>query len=96
MSTVSDETAKEQCVTQKLSINLKRLNNIYTSITDKNDDSSSDDNSDQVPDFPPPNPPLMLRLNAKPVSSIPGADGRHICLSILTSSRNFQYLLYLY
>lgn len=72
---VSDEGTKEPIVTQKLSINLKRLNNVYTSVLEKADESSSDEQSEQVPDFPPPNPPLMLRINAKTVSSAQGADG---------------------
>lgn len=71
---------KEPVVTQKLSINLKRLNNIYTSVTEKAEESSSDEHSEQVPDFPPPNPPLMLRINAKTVSSAPGADGKYYLL----------------
>lgn len=74
-SSTKDET-KEQCITQKLSINLKRLNNTYTSCTAQDDTtSSSDEHSEQVPDFPPPNPPLMLRINAQTLSSALGADG---------------------
>ncbi|GJQ86224.1 hypothetical protein Trydic_g8925 [Trypoxylus dichotomus] len=74
---VSDDTPKEQIVTQKLSINLKRLNNTYTSCptTVENEDSGSEDLSDQVPNFPPMNPPLVLRLNAPTLSSAMGANG---------------------
>lgn len=69
-----EEAAREQCMTQKLSINLKRLQNTYTSNhMDKTEESSSDEHI--VPDFPPPDPPLMLRVNAKTVSSALGADG---------------------
>ncbi|KAJ8962068.1 hypothetical protein NQ314_005851 [Rhamnusium bicolor] len=75
----TQDDSKEQCITQKLSINLKRLNNTYTSctISDKIDDniSSSDEHNEQVPNFPPSNPPLMLRINAQTVSSALGADG---------------------
>ncbi|XP_018576492.1 PWWP domain-containing protein 2A [Anoplophora glabripennis] len=75
----TQDDSKEQCITQKLSINLKRLNNTYTSSTtsDKIDDnmSSSDEHNEQFPNFPPPNPPLMLRINAQTVSSAMGADG---------------------
>lgn len=76
---VQIEAAKEQCITQKLSINLKRLNNTYTSlqnVSEKTEESSSDEHSEQVPDFPPPNQPLMLHLNAKTASSALGADGK--------------------
>lgn len=67
-------------MTQKLSINLKRLNNTYTSCTTQDDTtSSSDEHSDLVPDFPPPNPPLMLRINAQTLSSAPGAEGNFVC-----------------
>ncbi|KAJ8941306.1 hypothetical protein NQ318_017846 [Aromia moschata] len=75
----TQDDSKEQCITQKLSINLKRLNNTYTScaVLDKIDDnmSSSDEHNEQVPNFPPPNPPLMLRINAQTMSSAVGADG---------------------
>lgn len=80
VSSTQDDTAKEPCVTQKLSINLKRLNNTYTScrtITERAEEihSSSDEHSEQVPDFPSPNPPLMLRISAQPINSALGADG---------------------
>ncbi|XP_060526389.1 PWWP domain-containing protein 2A-like [Cylas formicarius] len=74
-SSTQDET-KEQCITQKLSINLKRLNEMYTSCTVHEDTtSSSDEHSEQMPDFPPANQPLMLRINARTLSSAMGADG---------------------
>ncbi|XP_044761094.1 uncharacterized protein LOC123318519 isoform X2 [Coccinella septempunctata] len=73
-SSTQDET-KEQIATQKLSINLKRLQSRYTSSDNKEDNSSSsDDQNEQVPDFPPPAQPLMLRINAQAVSSASGAD----------------------
>lgn len=75
----TQDDSKEQCITQKLSINLKRLNNTYTScsMSDKMEDmSSSDEHSDMAPNFPPPNPPLMLRINAQTVTSALGADGK--------------------
>uniref|UniRef100_A0A6P7FTI3 PWWP domain-containing protein 2A-like n=1 Tax=Diabrotica virgifera virgifera TaxID=50390 RepID=A0A6P7FTI3_DIAVI len=75
----TQDDSKEQYITQKLSINLKRLNNTYTSSTssDKNEDmSSSDEQNETMPNFPPPNnPPLMLRINTHSVSSAVGADG---------------------
>lgn len=75
-NTSAEETSKEQCLTQKLSINLKRLNNTYTSaVVEKPEDSSSDESNEQIPNFPT-NPPLLLRINAKTVSSAPGADGK--------------------
>lgn len=78
------EENKEQCITQKLSINLKRLNNTYTylqsnagdSMVENVSNSSSDEQNDSVPDFPPPSPPLMLRINAQTQTSAPGADGK--------------------
>ncbi|KAF7266070.1 hypothetical protein GWI33_020583 [Rhynchophorus ferrugineus] len=73
VSSSTQEETKEQCITQKLSINLKRLNNTYTSCSAQEDHTSSSD--EQVPDFPPPNPPLMLRINAQKMSSALGADG---------------------
>ncbi|KRT81185.1 hypothetical protein AMK59_5042 [Oryctes borbonicus] len=74
---VPEDIPKEQIVTQKLSINLKRLNNTYTSCpsTAENEDSGSEDLSDQVPNFPPMNSPLVLRLNAPSLSSAMGANG---------------------
>ncbi|XP_018328378.1 PWWP domain-containing protein 2A-like [Agrilus planipennis] len=72
---------KESTITQKLSINLKRLNNtLYTSCqsaSEKGDgnSSSSDEHSEQVPDFPSSNPPLILRMNSQTVTSALGADG---------------------
>lgn len=78
----TQEDPKEQIVTQKLSINLKRLNNTYKSLppseVDKPDDntSSSDEHSEQVPDFPPPTPPIMLRINAQTLSSATSGDGK--------------------
>ncbi|KAF2893305.1 hypothetical protein ILUMI_12861 [Ignelater luminosus] len=78
----AEETGgKDQAVTQKLSINLKRLHSTtYASCqntSDKGEEntSSSDEHSEQAPDFPPPNPPLILRVNAQTVSSALGADG---------------------
>ncbi|KAL1509431.1 hypothetical protein ABEB36_004170 [Hypothenemus hampei] len=73
-SSTQDDT-KEQCITQKLSINLKRLNNTYTSCSNQEDTSESDEHSDSVPDFPPLNPPLMLRISSQTLSSALGADG---------------------
>ncbi|KAF5273045.1 hypothetical protein FQR65_LT04787 [Abscondita terminalis] len=82
-SSGQENTGKDQAVTQKLSINLKRLNNTYTSCSNASDKgeentSSSDEQSEQVPDFPPSNSPLILRVNAQPVTSAPGADGGRI------------------
>jgi hypothetical protein len=79
----TQEDPKEQCITQKLSINLKRLNNTYASYpapsekttTTEENTSSSDEHSEQVPDFPPPTPPIMLRINSQTLSSAPTADG---------------------
>ncbi|XP_030755887.1 PWWP domain-containing protein 2A-like isoform X2 [Sitophilus oryzae] len=71
-SSTQDET-KEQCITQKLSINLKRLNNTYTSSATQDESASSSD--EHISDFPPPNPPLMLRMNAQELPSALGADG---------------------
>ncbi|XP_063912948.1 PWWP domain-containing protein 2A-like isoform X2 [Zophobas morio] len=77
----TQEDPKEQCITQKLSINLKRLNNTYASFpapsekTAEENTSSSDEHSEQVPDFPPPTPPIMLRINSQTLSSAPTADG---------------------
>ncbi|XP_015840252.1 PWWP domain-containing protein 2A isoform X2 [Tribolium castaneum] len=77
----TQEDPKEQCITQKLSINLKRLNNTYASYptapsdkTPEENTSSSDEHSEQVPDFPPPTPPIMLRINSQTLSSAPTAD----------------------
>lgn len=75
----TQDDSKEQCITQKLSINLKRLNNTYTSCpsSEKLEDmSSSDEHCETVPNFPPSNPPLMLRINAQTVTSALGADGK--------------------
>ncbi|XP_056643702.1 uncharacterized protein LOC130449739 isoform X2 [Diorhabda sublineata] len=77
VSSTQDES-KEQYITQKLSINLKRLNNSYTqqASSDNHEDmSSSDEHSETVPDFPSPsNPPVMLRINTHTVPSSLGAD----------------------
>ncbi|KAK5649962.1 hypothetical protein RI129_000991 [Pyrocoelia pectoralis] len=75
-----ENVGKEQAVTQKLSINLKRLNNTYTSCSNTSDkgeenSSSSDEQNEFVPDFPPSNSPLVLRVNAQTVTSASGADG---------------------
>ncbi|KAL3278680.1 hypothetical protein HHI36_016217 [Cryptolaemus montrouzieri] len=79
VSSSTQDELKEQCSTQKLSINLKRLQSRYTSNDTKEDNSSgSDDQSEQVPDFPPSNQPLMLRINAQAVSSASGADGARL------------------
>lgn len=81
VSSTQDDTAKEPCVTQKLSINLKRLNNTYTSCrtttttTAEEAHSSSDEQNEQVPDFPSPQSPLLLRINAQSMNSALGADG---------------------
>lgn len=78
----TQEDPKEQIVTQKLSINLRRLNNTYKSLPpseiDKPEDntSSSDEHSEQAPDFPPPTPPIMLRINAQTLSSAVSGDGK--------------------
>ncbi|KAK4882959.1 hypothetical protein RN001_006278 [Aquatica leii] len=79
-SSGQENAGKDQAVTQKLSINLKRLNNTYTSCSNTSDKgeentSSSDEQSEHVPDFPPSNSPLILRVNAQTVTSAPGADG---------------------
>lgn len=78
-----ENTGKEQAVTQKLSINLKRLNNTYTSCSNASDKgeentSSSDEQSELVPDFPPSNSPILLRVNAQTVVSASGADGGRV------------------
>lgn len=79
VSSSTQEENKEQASTQKLSINLKRLQSRYTSSDNKEDNSSSsDDQNEQVPDFPPPAQPLMLRINAQTVSSASGADGARL------------------
>lgn len=80
-------------MTQKLSINLKRLNSAYTSCqnsSDKGEDntSSSDEHSEQVPDFPPPNSPLVLRANTQTVSSALGADGKVILFCFVHAFNN--------
>ncbi|VEN38485.1 unnamed protein product [Callosobruchus maculatus] len=73
----TQDDSKEQCITQKLSINLRRLNNTYAPCQpDKADEvSSSDEHGETVPDFPQANSPLMLRINAQTVTSAVGADG---------------------
>lgn len=77
----TQEDPKDQIVTQKLSINLKRLKT-YTSlppsVVDNPEDntSSSDEHSEQVPDFPPPTPPIMLRISTQTLASAPTADGK--------------------
>ncbi|KAK9872569.1 hypothetical protein WA026_018703 [Henosepilachna vigintioctopunctata] len=79
VSSSTQEEYKEQCSSQKLSINLKRLQSRYTSSDTKEENSSSsDDQNEQVPDFPPSNQSLMLRINAQTVSSASGADGAHL------------------
>lgn len=95
VTSTQDDTAKEHCITQKLSINLKRLNNTYTSCrttttaaATEETHSSSDEHSEQVPDFPSPNPPLMLRVNAQTVTSAPGADGKFEKSDFLRSDIN--------
>ncbi|KAF5295982.1 hypothetical protein FQA39_LY12754 [Lamprigera yunnana] len=80
-----ENIGKEQAVTQKLSINLKRLNNTYTSCSNASDkgeenSSSSDEQNEQVPNFPPSNPPLILRVNAQTVTSAIGADGERLLI----------------
>lgn len=89
-TTAEDVYSKEQIVTQKLSINLKRLHNTYTTscrppdsaaaAAEENDDDSAgseDFSGDQVPNFPPLNSPLVVRLNAQPaVAHAVGANGR--------------------
>lgn len=42
------------------------------------DMSSSDEHSETVPNFPPSNPPLTLRINAQTVTSALGADGKEV------------------
>ncbi|XP_017783359.1 PREDICTED: PWWP domain-containing protein 2A-like [Nicrophorus vespilloides] len=71
-----EEPSKEPCLTQKLSINLKRLSTSYTSCSnDKTDDCSSDE-SEQVPDFPETNPSVLLRLPSSPaIGNASGIDG---------------------
>lgn len=51
--------------------------------------SSSDEHSETVPNFPPSNPPLMLRINAQTVTSALGADGKKIldCLCESVTSK---------
>ncbi|CAG9856609.1 unnamed protein product [Phyllotreta striolata] len=76
----TQDDSKEQCITQKLSINLRRLNETYTSspitITEVPEDtSSSDEHNETVPNFPPPDPTLLLKINTHSVSSAIGADG---------------------
>nr|XP_022899860.1 PWWP domain-containing protein 2A-like [Onthophagus taurus] len=74
VETTHDDPPVEQVITQKLSINLKRLNNTYTSCSSsvENEDSGSEDISDQVPDFPPVNSPIVLHLNVQSVSGVNG------------------------
>ncbi|KAJ8985717.1 hypothetical protein NQ317_014368 [Molorchus minor] len=93
----TQDDSKEQCITQKLSINLKRLNNTYTSCStmlEKIDDnlSSSDEHNEQVPDFPPPILRLMLRINAQTVSSAMGADEALIVNILLSISEQLTVI----
>ncbi|GLV43951.1 six-banded [Carabus blaptoides fortunei] len=96
---------KEQCLKQKLSINLKRLNaSAYTRCDESTSSSSlstatttpattvedhksgaeensecSDEQIEQhAPDFPPPSPPVMMRITAQAVTSGLSADGRRL------------------
>lgn len=101
---------KEQCLKQKLSINLKRLNaSAYTrcdestsssaatvgtiataavvtaavvedhkSGTEENSECSDEQIEQHAPDFPPPSPPVMMRITAQAVTSGLSADGRRL------------------
>lgn len=85
---------KEQCLKQKLSISLKRLNtNAYArcdypvsnaSSGCKSPGVSSDDLSEQepevetAPDFPPQSHPLVMRLAATPVAHCLTANGKRM------------------
>ncbi|EFN89370.1 PWWP domain-containing protein 2B [Harpegnathos saltator] len=85
---------KEQCLKQKLSISLKRLNtNAYArcdypvsnaSSGCKSSGGSSDELSEQepevetAPDFPPQSHPLVMRLAATPVAHCLTANGRRM------------------
>lgn len=82
-----DALEKEQAVTQKLSINLKRLQDNYKPSSDKEkegceddeeENSSSDEQNEEAPNFPSPNGPLILHVNTQTVNSALGADGIRI------------------
>ncbi|KAL0269334.1 UNVERIFIED_CONTAM: hypothetical protein PYX00_007107 [Menopon gallinae] len=77
-----DENIREQCLKQKLSISLKRLNaNAYMRCDSSSSGSkspsnsdASDDHSDTVPDFP--GNPLMMRISSQTLNSCQTSDGR--------------------
>lgn len=80
-----DESIREQCLKQKLSISLKRLNaNAYmrcdSSSSGSKSPSNSDasDASDTVPDFP--GNPLMMRISSQTISSCQTSDGRSMAV----------------
>ncbi|CAG9773089.1 unnamed protein product [Ceutorhynchus assimilis] len=73
VGSTTQEDSKEQCITQKLSINLKRLNNTSYTLQEETSSSSDEQGSESMPDFPAPN--LMLRINVQTLSSSLGADG---------------------
>lgn len=80
-----DESIREQCLKQKLSISLKRLNaNAYmrcdSSSSGSKSPSNSDasDASDTVPDFP--GNPLMMRISSQAINSCQTSDGRSMAV----------------
>ncbi|KAK6639281.1 hypothetical protein RUM43_007553 [Polyplax serrata] len=81
-----DETIRDQCLKQKLSISLKRLNaNAYMRCDSSSSGSkspsnsdASDDHSDTVPDFP--GNPLMVRIPAQTINSCQMSDGRSMAV----------------
>lgn len=76
-STIQDDS-KEQCITQKLSINLKRLNNTYTPC---NPSISSDDDNNEVEDerskqlFKDWTEEMQSFTNVEPLATALGANG---------------------
>lgn len=81
-----DENIREQCLKQKLSISLKRLNaNAYIRCDSSSSGSkspsnsdASDDHSDTVPDFP--GNPLMMRISSQTITSCQTSDGRSMAV----------------
>lgn len=81
-----DESIREQCLKQKLSISLKRLNaNAYMRCDSSSSGSkspsnsdASDDHSDTVPDFP--GNPLVVRLPTQAINSCQTSDGRFMAV----------------
>lgn len=85
---------KERCLKQKLSISLKRLNaNAYMrcdflgsngskspGASSCSNSEMSDDHGETVPDFPPSNHPLMMRISTQTVGSCLMNDGRRMAV----------------